>query len=93
MTRAEWALLPTPEVLTLNAAGTDADLARANGWEPGTHLAGDNPLGVMVLRITAIGEEHVLARVVSVAGQPPKHWPFEACRNLRDRDWRKVPQA
>ena len=64
---------------------TDAELCRRNGWTPGTILTGfvnediDVPPelaevitpmnGVLVLRITAIGEEEVLSRPLMLNGE------------------------
>ncbi|AXQ65000.1 hypothetical protein SEA_RENAUD18_94 [Mycobacterium phage Renaud18] len=69
----------------MSAAAT----ARANGWTVGTRLAGDEGYGETIIEITAIGEEHVLAKTISHDGRPGRGegmWTF-SCRK-----WREVPR-
>lgn len=67
---------------------TDAQRCRKNGWKPGTLLAGDEGYGVTVIRITAVGEEGILARAVSHDGVSMTR--REAPWTLRCRNWRKA---
>ena len=48
----------------------DADRCRENGWKVGTHLEGSEGYGTTVIRLTAIGEECVLARPILHDGEP-----------------------
>jgi hypothetical protein len=68
---------------------TDAATCAANGWTVGTRLAGDNGYGPTVIRITAIGEERILARRLTalVDAGPEVAW------TLRYRDWAPVGGA
>ncbi|QNN98919.1 hypothetical protein PBI_MOVA_87 [Mycobacterium phage Mova] len=70
---------------------SDADTARKNGWTVGTRLAGDKGRGETIIEITAIGEEHVLAKAISYAGRPAPY--RESLWTFRFRDWREVPGA
>jgi hypothetical protein len=67
---------------------TDAERCRKNGWKPGTLLAGDEGYGVTVIRITAVGEDRLLARAIEHAGKPV-NWG-EQNWTLICRKWRKV---
>lgn len=64
-----------------------AAIARRNGWTPGTLLVGDEGHGATVIRITAVGEEKLLAVVVSHDGKPPVHRRGGSW-DLSFRDWR-----
>ena len=68
--------------------GQDADKCRKNGWGPGTILVGDEGYGPTVIKITAVGEDGVLAREISHNGiegdSHEGHW------TLQCRKWRKV---
>lgn len=66
-----------------------ADTCRRNHWRAGTHLAGDEGYGETIIRITAIGEEAILARTVMHRGNPPKY-RGETSWTLKFREWRKV---
>ena len=71
----------------MKRGANDADTCRLNGWTAGTHLVGDEGYGPTVIRLTAIGEEAILARAVMLDGQPiPRH---EATWTLACRDWRE----
>lgn len=59
-----------------------AQMCRANGWGPGTLIAGDEGYGETVLRITAVGESMVLARMVQTGRQD-----WEADWDLTEADW------
>lgn len=67
---------------------SDADKCRANGWGPGTRLAGDEGYGVTVIEITAVGERSILARMVSHRGEPRQR--SEGLWTLACRDWKVV---
>lgn len=57
-------------IVTLNEHGLSAAaICRANGWEPGQHLVGDEGYGPTIIRITAIGAEQILAVQVSHNGR------------------------
>ena len=90
MTRHEWALLPTPQVPTLNSGMTSAALCNANGWKVGTTLAGCDAMGVAQLTITAIGRDNVLVVRELTAGRPPR-LRIEHAFMLHNMDWRRVP--
>lgn len=68
-----------------------ADVARRNRWKVGTRLAGDEGRGETVIEITAIGEQMVLAKAISHAGEPvawrESSWTFSC------REWREVQPA
>lgn len=49
---------------------TDAETCRLNGWLVGTTLVGDEGCGSTVIRLTAIGEDAILARAISHKGEP-----------------------
>jgi hypothetical protein len=70
------------------SAKSDADVARENGWTPGTLLVGDEGYGPTVIKITAVGEEHVLAKPISHNG---KATPYgENIWTLSYRDWERI---
>lgn len=73
---------------TLGDTHYAADICRARGWTAGTLLVGDEGYGPEVIRITAVGEQIVLARTVSRNGKGVKSnedsWCF-ACR-----DWKEL---
>lgn len=66
----------------------DADVVRSKGWGTGTWLVGDEGYGPTVIRITAVGEQNILARKVSHKGvlvnEGEGNW------TLRFRDWTEV---
>lgn len=66
---------------TLNCANS-ADECRRRGWAVGTMLTGKEGRRSTVIMITAVGESHVLAKVVP--GGSETSWTL-ACR-----DWREV---
>lgn len=67
---------------------SDAAVARRNGWDVGTRLAGDEGFGDTVIEITAIGESYVLAKRISHAGKPVA--PRECIWTFSCREWRVV---
>jgi len=82
---------PRPTVPTLDSKLSDAEICRRNGWGVGTLLAGDEGYGVTVIRITAIGDNNVLAREVCHAGKPASDVAGRELNwSLSIRDWRVV---
>lgn len=69
------------------ACATSADLCRHNGWKVGDLLEGDEGQGPTVIRLTALGETQVLARVVSHQGEPERESP-ERSWGLTNRPWK-----
>jgi hypothetical protein len=67
-------------------AVTDAQRCRSNGWTVGTYLVGDEGYGPTIIKITAIGERRVLARMVSHNGKAGPR-DGETTWMLRLRDW------
>ena len=74
---------------------TPAETCRANGWQVGDVLEGDEGHGPERIKITAIGEESILAR--AVLSDEPRFAREAMCSlaregvwNLSFRDWRKV---
>lgn len=65
---------------------TSAQICRANGWTVGDVLEGTDEVSTDRIRITAIGEAHVLARW-QYADNPESS---ERLISLDFRDWRKV---
>ena len=61
---------------------TSADMCRANGWSVGDILVSDDDFGSDRVRITAIGEDHTLARWLPSGA--------EVIIFLDFREWRKV---
>lgn len=65
---------------------TDAETCRLNGWTVGTVLVGDEGFGHEKIRITAIGEKSILAKLIedrngnAVDGR-------EGSWTLRYREW------
>jgi hypothetical protein len=62
---------------------SDAETCRRIGWTVGTRLVSDEGYGPTIIRLTAIGEERILAVCESHNGKPCQHgesswWP--ACR-------------
>jgi len=68
---------------------TDAGRCRANGWQAGDTLEGDEGDGPTRILITAIGEKRILAREISHAGKPCDE-ERELMWTLRCRDWKKI---
>ena len=67
---------------------TDAEVCRTNGWFVNTILEGDEGFGLTRIRITAIGERHVLARKLSHNGvETPSH---ETLWTVQLRDWKRA---
>ena len=80
----------TAKVSITQKQQSDADIARANGWTPGTQLVGDEGYGPTIIEITAIGEQHVLAKAISHNGKPPQNGPHEGMWTFSCRDWKRV---
>lgn len=74
---------------TLNDYRPAAAICREKGWCAGTCLVGDEGFGPSVIRITAIGEEVMLARQISQSGKPYKGSEHSWC--LDCRDWQPLP--
>jgi hypothetical protein len=68
---------------------TSVDFCHANGWCVGDILEGDEGNGPDRIRITAIGEDHLLARHISHGGDPVDDGQEELW-TFRYRDWKKV---
>jgi hypothetical protein len=68
---------------------SDAAACRRKKWKAGTLIAGDEGYGVTVIKITAIGEENILARPISHDGEPSEV-SYEGSWTLSCRDWKKV---
>ncbi|QDV35481.1 DUF7241 domain-containing protein [Tautonia plasticadhaerens] len=79
---------------------TSADLCRARDWGVGTVLEGRESLPGASwwaedrIRITAVGEEGVLARTIARRSHDAPEWTpvdrGESSWSLEDRDWRVV---
>lgn len=80
-----------PNVFTLNARFTDAELCRRNDWYPGTRLVGDEGYGPTVIELTAIGRDGILAVTVSHDGKPAED-DYEGSWTLHHRQWCEVPR-
>ena len=65
-----------------------AAICRRNGWGAGTRLIGDEGYGPTVIRITAVGEEQILAVTESHNGIPSAY--REGNWSLSHRDWKKL---
>lgn len=74
---------------TLNDMREPAEICRERGWIPGTRLVGDEGYGPTIIKITAVGEESILAKTISHNGQASKIG--EGLWVLWCRDWRVVP--
>ena len=66
-----------------------ADTCRLNGWQVGDSLEGDEGHGPTRIRITAIGEDFILARAIMQSGVPIQD-SYESTWTLAYRDWKKV---
>lgn len=71
---------------------SSADFCRRRNYTVGTLLRGDEGYGPTVIRITAIGEYQVLARVVSQNGKLDTY-SMECSWDLLMRKWRKVSKT
>lgn len=72
----------------MRRGATDAETCRLNGWGVGTVLAGDEGYGVSEIVLTAIGEDNILARKISHAGESVDE--TEHSWTLIAREWNKV---
>lgn len=68
-----------------------ADLCRANGWGPGTWLAGDEGYGVTIIEITEVTNSRLFARTISHHGEL-RHERGDHSFILGCRRWSVVPQ-
>lgn len=76
--------------IELSRAGlSPAGVCRAKGWQVGTRLVGDEGYGPSVIRITAIGNDRILAVTESRNGKPTND-PFESSWVLDCREWTEV---
>jgi hypothetical protein len=66
-----------------------ADTCRLNGWQSEDVLEGDEGNGPTRIKITAIGEDCILARAIMQSGVPI-HDGYESPWTLAYRDWKKV---
>jgi hypothetical protein len=66
---------------TLNSPLSSAELCRQNGWQRGTFLVGEEDGEIARVRITAVGEEEVLA--LDLKDEVEDIW------DLRYRAWRR----
>jgi hypothetical protein len=66
---------------------TERETCDINGWGVGTHLVGDEGYGPTVIRITGLGEELLLAKVVSQSGRIQDHCYGESNWTLSCREW------
>ena len=77
---------------------SDAELCRANGWTPGTVLEGRETVGrwwaESQVRITAIGEQLVLARELKWRTSEDPEWKpvqrSETRWTFYERNWRVI---
>lgn len=77
---------------TMNSRKGPARICRENGWDIGTDLVGDEGYGPSVIRITAIGESSILARLVSLRGEKVRG-AMETTWTLSNRDWKPVKES
>ncbi len=64
---------------------SSADICRRKGWSAGTMIRGERPGGGrFLLRLTAVGEGHVMAREIGESGRDVGH---EFIYDLRHRHW------
>lgn len=71
---------------TLGDTRAAAVICRERGWGPGTRLVGDEGRGPHVIEITAVGEEQILAKNLTMQ-------TGEGLRDLSCRDWIVVVAA
>ena len=74
---------------TLRDRRAPAIVCRERGWGPGTRIAGDEGYGETVIEITAVGEQRIMARMISHKGEISR-WASENMWVLDGRDWRQV---
>lgn len=75
--------------VTIRSRRAPAIICREHGWTAGTCLQGDEGYGPSIIRITAIGENQILAREIRQDGKPYGGW--ESTWTLDCRDWHEVP--
>lgn len=78
------------KLCTLKDYRPPALVCRERGWTVGTRLVGDEGYGPTVIRITAIGEENILA--VAESG-PGSSYAREGTWCLDGRDWQPLLPA
>jgi hypothetical protein len=69
---------------------SDAALCRKYGWKRGTKLVGDEGYGPTVIQITAVGDDSILAKILSHNGHPSDE--REGSWTLHNRNWRRATQ-
>ncbi len=69
---------------------SSAEECRQRGFKAGDRLVGDEGHGPTVIQLTAIGEENVLAKTITVNGKLPRLGSYESAWTLECRDWEKV---
>ena len=68
---------------------SSAEECRDRGLKAGDKIVGNEGYGPTVIQITAIGEEGILAKIISRDGKPEID-PRESSWNLKCRDWELV---
>lgn len=76
----------------LQAQPSDAEKCRHNGWKAGTLLIGNEGYGNDIIRITAVGEERILARHVAKLYGSGRHFDYESTWCLDGRDWAAIDE-
>lgn len=68
---------------------SSAEICRKMGWRRGTKLIGNEGYGNTVIKITAVGNESILAIMISHNDIKAGEFEGEACWTLKNRNWRK----
>ena len=71
-------------IRTLNSSLSDAEICRRNGWRPGTILVGKEDGKESTIKITAVGEDEILATELSRTGK----FEHESMQSLTERNWK-----
>lgn len=66
-----------------------AEICREHGWTVGTRLVGDAGYGPTIIQITALGDQVMLARIISHGCVTVGHHDAQAW-TLSLRDWQPV---
>lgn len=69
----------------------DAETCRQNGWVAGQYLRGDEGHGPEIIKITAVGEHAILAKLVHSKGKDVDG--YEGLWSLSHRQWEPVYKA